>query len=248
MLWVTRQPKTVGRLSVCAKNWWAGPGNLDNTRKRCFASIDDTSCAIVNLMVPPPDRNLPAPCTGSPKPLPVASSEGLVYLIDCITALRGKHMAFLHGAAVDLQSRADALHAEAGKHAAAVADLVAMAAALEARQEILETRLSRIKLLHGNLFEWAGTLASLHWTMPRTMSLAEISATEELSGMEMRVKSLQRQWDISCEVPVRGASQSLWAGKHARHKHSRSSVGEGTRRGHGSIQWARCCPLWLDQP
>ncbi|GIL88245.1 hypothetical protein Vretifemale_16191 [Volvox reticuliferus] len=150
-----------------------------------------------NLMVPPPDRNLPAPCSGSPKPLPVASSEGLVYLIDCITALRGKHMAFLHGAAVDLQSRADALHAEAGKHAAAVVDLVAMAAALEARQEILETRLSRIKLLHGNLVERAGMLASLHWTMPRAMSLAEIAATEELSGMEMRVKSLQRQWDIS---------------------------------------------------
>ncbi|GIL56236.1 hypothetical protein Vafri_11667 [Volvox africanus] len=148
-----------------------------------------------NLMVPPSDRNLPAPRTASPKPLPVASSEGLVYLIDCITTLRGKHMAFLHGGAVDLQGRADALHAEAGKHAAAVADLVGVAAALEARQEALETRLSRVKLLHGNLVERAGMLASLHWAMPRALSRAEIAATGELSEMELRVKSLQRQWD-----------------------------------------------------
>ncbi|GLI61598.1 hypothetical protein VaNZ11_004016 [Volvox africanus] len=150
-----------------------------------------------NLMVPPSGRNLPAPYTGSPKPLPVASSEGLVYLIDCITTLRGKHMAFLHGGAVDLQSRADALHAESGKHAAAVADLVGVAAALEARQETLETRLSRVKLLHGNLIERAGMLTSLHWAMPRALSRAEIAAAGELSEVELRVKSLQRQWDTT---------------------------------------------------
>ncbi len=87
-----------------------------------------------------------------------ATPEGLRYLTDCIAALRGKHMAFLHGAAVDLQSRADALRTEAGKHAAAVADLADLAAGLEARQELLEARLSRVQLLHDNLVERAGTV------------------------------------------------------------------------------------------
>ncbi|EFJ52965.1 hypothetical protein VOLCADRAFT_86496 [Volvox carteri f. nagariensis] len=148
-----------------------------------------------NLIVPPPDRKLPGPPSGAPKPLTVASTEGLRHLTDCIAALRGKHMAFLHGAAVDLQSRADALRVEAGKHAAAVVELAEMAAGLEGRQESLEARLSRVKLLHDNLVERAGMLASLHWSLPRALSHAEIAASEEMRGAEERVGSLRAQWD-----------------------------------------------------
>ncbi|GLC46635.1 hypothetical protein PLESTM_001899200 [Pleodorina starrii] len=147
-----------------------------------------------NLIAPPADRKLPVPPAGAPKPLTVASPEGLRHLTDCVAALRGKHMAFLHGAAVDLQSRADALRGEAGKHAAAVAELAELAAVLEGRQEALEARLSRVKLLHDNLVERAGMLASLHWSLPRALSRAEIAACDELSGAESRLGSVQGQW------------------------------------------------------
>lgn len=93
---------------------------------------------------------------GAPSPLTDASPEGLRYLTDCIATFREKQVAFLHGASIDLRSRAEALRSEAGKHAAAVAELSELAANLEVRQEGLEGRISRLQQLHDNLVERAG--------------------------------------------------------------------------------------------
>ncbi|GFR50946.1 hypothetical protein Agub_g13266, partial [Astrephomene gubernaculifera] len=99
----------------------------------------------------PPDRSLPKPPAGAPTPLTVASPEGLRHLTACISALRSTQLSFLTGAHVELAERAAALRGEAGKHAAAVAELGGQAAALEGRQAGLEARLSRLTLLHNNL-------------------------------------------------------------------------------------------------
>ncbi|KAG2430267.1 hypothetical protein HXX76_010365 [Chlamydomonas incerta] len=147
-----------------------------------------------SLVAPPPDRKLPKPPAGAPTPLTVAIPEGLRHLTDCIAALRATHIPFLTGASLDLTARADALRAEAAKHAAAVADLTDLAAAAEARQATLEARVARLKSLHENLVERAGVLASLHWSLPRALSHAERDMRDQLSALEARATSLDKQW------------------------------------------------------
>ncbi|KXZ44842.1 hypothetical protein GPECTOR_61g795 [Gonium pectorale] len=152
-----------------------------------------------SLLTPPPDRALPKPPAGAPSPLTVAAPEGLRHLLDCVSQLRGCHVAFLHGASVELTERYEALRGEAVKHGAAAAELAELAGRLEDRQAALEGRVSRLRQLHDNLLERAAMLAKLHWSLPRALSRAELAARGELAGLDARFGSLRSQWGVLAE-------------------------------------------------
>eukprot|EP00198_Chlamydomonas_reinhardtii_P005961 XP_001695297.1 predicted protein [Chlamydomonas reinhardtii] len=183
-----------GASAAAAATGGAGLSPLASPEQRKAAVEAHIRAVYSSLIAPPADRKLPKPPPGAPTPLTVAIPEGLRHLTDCIAALRATHIPFLTGASLDLTARADALRAEAAKHAAAVADLTDLAAAAEARQASLEARVARLKSLHENLVERAGVLASLHWSLPRALSHAERDMRDQLSALESRATSLDKQW------------------------------------------------------
>ncbi|KAG2447694.1 hypothetical protein HYH02_007154 [Chlamydomonas schloesseri] len=180
--------------SIATPGGGAGLSPLASPEQRKAAVEAHIRAVYGSLVAPPADRKLPKPPAGAPTPLTVAIPEGLRHLTDCIAALRATHIPFLTGASLDLTARADALRAEAAKHAAAVADLTDLAAAAEARQAALEARVARLKSLHENLVERAAVLASLHWSLPRALSHAERDMRDQLSALEARATSLDKQW------------------------------------------------------
>jgi hypothetical protein len=147
-----------------------------------------------------------APLVRGPRPLPApappplgrpagpADPEGMAYLGAAAAHLRAKHGAFAALAHGDLAHRAAQLQAEAGRQARCERALADLAEAAEQRAALLAERAARLRDVQHNLDERLRLLASLHWSVPRPLSDAELSLGRQLDRWEAAAREAELGW------------------------------------------------------
>lgn len=107
-------------------------------------------------------KTIPHPSVHGPGPAPTTAAAytaaSLARLHVAASALRSRHIEFAHAASDTLTQRHAGLSEEAAGHAAAAAQLQALAATVTAQQEGLNVRVQRAVALQKNLSGRAGML------------------------------------------------------------------------------------------
>jgi hypothetical protein len=83
---------------------------------------------------------------------------------------------------------------QALQHQEDLTALRGLAAQARARQEALQQRLGRLGSIYSNLDERLRVLTTLHWSMPRPLSVAERDLSRQLDVWEGRQQELKLGW------------------------------------------------------